>query len=260
MSKTTHNEAMLGFRRWIIKRQGLACRGGVWTPGINESVCRRLNATSGLYYAGELEEIARGHPAYHAPNSNCSCGLYAWHTLERLRHRNNGFFYVGEPPIEIFGAVAGWGPAVVHNTGWRAQYARILAIAVAEHETPFVTAVAQGVAQHHGVPLVPFDMLQLEGARHASGVPEALIPEPEPEALFIHNASLHIGAGAKSTAALYREMEKQLLDALGRRMRPTTPPSLPVPQSPAARHQSTHARHAPARPHRPPRNLGSPGR
>jgi hypothetical protein len=53
-----------------------------------------------------------------APNPNCTCGIYAAHLLaDALR-------YGTDNPCLVL--VQGWGRVIEHETGWRAQYAKIV--------------------------------------------------------------------------------------------------------------------------------------
>lgn len=139
----------------------------------------------------------------------------------------------------------------MHATGWRAEYARILALAVGDDATDFERAMAAGIAQHHQVPLVPFDMLQLEGARHASGVPEALIPETPPA-----NPRVWFTVGISAMEKHMAEFIKSATTIKGPGKKPQS--RAQAVQSAAARFQNVHAPHAPTKPRRPPRSVDPP--
>src|SRR3989442_6986012 len=72
-----------------------------------------------------------GQPRHRAPATNCSCGLYAVHDLDRL----SGFTNL-DPDNFVLAGVAGTGIVRVHTEGWRAQVARIVAFSL---ERPEIT-------------------------------------------------------------------------------------------------------------------------
>src|SRR2546428_11262463 len=72
-----------------------------------------------------------GQPGHRAPATNCSCGLYAVHDLDRL----SGFTNL-DPDNFVLAGVAGTGIVRVHTEGWRAQFARIVALSVELPEIP----------------------------------------------------------------------------------------------------------------------------
>lgn len=169
-------QAVLGFRMWPITPNGLGAatnRPG-WEPGINTAKCAQPEADTssvrGMRYFYVDTRLKQPHTA---PHRDCHCGLYAWGTLDQL----NDYRY--DPGMSIYGAVAGWGKVISHKQGWRAEKVRVLAFAVRQ-DTPFMRAIAQTIADQYKVPLVPYDMLQLQGALHAQPMPEEHIPEPPP--------------------------------------------------------------------------------
>lgn len=56
-----------------------------------------------------------------APDPDCECGLYAWHSFEQVRGGARG--------DQVFGAVQAWGHIEVHGTGFRAEYMRPVMLA-----------------------------------------------------------------------------------------------------------------------------------
>ena len=68
----------------------------------------------------------RGH---RAPASHCGCGLYALHPTvaqceASFEARRASRARPSEPPSEVVGIIAAWGEVHLHETGFRAQYAR----------------------------------------------------------------------------------------------------------------------------------------
>ena len=95
------DQPVIGFRVWRIDGEDLVAVGGErWPVGDNVAACRR-------------------NPRHAPPESACGCGIYALH----------------EPidqaiwPGHVIGAVVAWGSLQVHLDGFRAQYARPIAIA-----------------------------------------------------------------------------------------------------------------------------------
>lgn len=87
--------------------------GYSWEAGRNEAVCLLSGRTM------------PGQPLHRAPATNCSCGLYAVHDVDRL----SGFTNL-DPDSFVLAGVAGTGMVRVHTEGWRAQFARIVAFSV----------------------------------------------------------------------------------------------------------------------------------
>lgn len=68
-------------------------------------------------------------PAWHhspvpAPVQECTCGVYAYLAPNPLRRR----------PGVVFGAIEAWGKVVIHETGFRAQHARVIALSAEIYE------------------------------------------------------------------------------------------------------------------------------
>jgi hypothetical protein len=144
---------VLGFRGWKVAPSGLLMSAGVsdgWLPGENYAACSR-----GL------------HPA---PQKGCGCGLYAHYSLEDLSNSVNW----GDESGTIVGAVSGWGRVILHPDGWRAQYARVLALF---RQGP--AAALERAEQVYNVPVVagPLELEHL--GLEAETVKDSMKPEPE---------------------------------------------------------------------------------
>lgn len=168
------DHAVLGFRQWNIGDDGLQATvysESTWQPGVNTATCGNDDDWCCEECSGPYDEWLASHQQrkHQAPDAECGCGLYAWHTLDMLKSKQSG------DQRTIYGAVAGWGKVFAHNTGWRAEKARILAVSTTA-ESELRQGFARLVADMYKVPLVPFDMLQLEGARHAGAIPNDMIP------------------------------------------------------------------------------------
>ncbi len=100
--------AVLGFRGWRVAPSGLLMSASAddgWVPGDNLATCPR-----GM------------HPA---PKAGCGCGLYAHYELETVPQSVN---FGGNNGGIMVGAVAGWGRVILHPDGWRAEYAKVIAL------------------------------------------------------------------------------------------------------------------------------------
>lgn len=179
------DHAVLGFRLWPVTKDGLGAATGraPWVPGVNTASCEHSRGRKEVREPIYHSLLEKGIPPHSAPGVECGCGLYAWHTLDSLKNYEEQLSTLirggGRGDLSIYGAVAGWGRTIAHKSGWRAEKARVLAFAVRE-DTDFVRGLGSLLADMYGVPLVPFDMLQLEGARHAGAIPNKLLPKPEP--------------------------------------------------------------------------------
>jgi len=99
---------VVGYRVWSWDAIGLkSLNGELWMPGQRLSAaCRRL--------AGRAED---GLAVHDAPQTDCTCGVYAAKSLDCLRAL--GYMRYGS----IYGELYLWGTVVEHQLGWRAQFA-----------------------------------------------------------------------------------------------------------------------------------------
>ncbi len=103
---------ILGYRIWQWDVAGLcSLNGESWRPG--KPLEARCKVCDFALWRGH-------HGAVHCPHSapliKCTCGIYAYKSLEHARE------YGGERS-RIHGQVSLWGTIVEHQQGWRAQYA-----------------------------------------------------------------------------------------------------------------------------------------
>lgn len=127
---------VIGYRSWRIVRDPFNVpnaltprfRGSVpWRPGTNTARCLR-------------------YPSHEAPVSGCGCGLYAYHDAGLT----GTDYAIGDV---VVGAVVGWGAMEVYYDGWRAEHARIVALASVDYSERVIGEVA---ALYH-VPVIPID-------------------------------------------------------------------------------------------------------
>jgi hypothetical protein len=147
-------EPVIGFRQWRLvgdSLRSLTC-DEIWLDAYKEARCDDAL-----------------HPGCAAPVSDCTCGVYAWY----------------EPPPRtastaeyVAGAVVLWGAIELHVTGMRAQFCRIVALALPLsrwRKRERLLAAAGEI----GVSVVGSRQLRAVAERHGSAVPPALRPPRE---------------------------------------------------------------------------------
>jgi hypothetical protein len=126
-----HHE-LIGFRCWRMPFGAPSLQSATsnhaWRRGVNEAICDSMD--------------------HAAPYPRCQCGLYAFHRPTPLE----------ATPRELAGAIAASGNIEVYRKGFRAQYARIIALARLP-DTPITTTQAEVLAAYYRVPLVTWDRL-----------------------------------------------------------------------------------------------------
>jgi hypothetical protein len=132
--------AYVGFRHWHVDGGRLF--------SIGRHPLDDVECPSGAGGFGRIEWPVSGLTALPcrdgpAPGFGCSCGVYATSDL-----RDPGAAWRSGPHYErhVIGAVALWGRVVEHETGYRAQHARPVALLEGYG--------AQRVADRYGVPLL----------------------------------------------------------------------------------------------------------
>lgn len=161
-------QAAVGYRSWHLSASGeltSLTAAGAWRPGVNRAVCHR-----GL--------------EHRAPAAGCECGLYALH-----RHRDRQWMPSGVNAIH--GAVAAWGDLEVHDTGFRAEFARVVALALPELAQSELRTRGTLAAALHGVPLVTPANLRAAAVEHGLELPATVVPARAPqskEPLYVHPA------------------------------------------------------------------------
>lgn len=134
--------------------RGFGPRTYFWDPGKNVATC------SGHTF------VTSDAPIHRVPAPGCACGLYACHDL--------GEVFWGLPTLRggfdpfVLTGVAGTGIVRIHERGWRAQFARIVAFS---NELPELSSgllrghkvidrhVARALEEKYQVPVVPLTRL-----------------------------------------------------------------------------------------------------
>ena len=156
-------EPVTGFRAWRLGRDRLLspyipCR---WEGRTMHAECYDANRSL-LRGRGWLAE------PHDAPDARCQCGIYAYHR-PGLRAYYGDFAWAE-------GAITAWGRIEVHADGFRAQHARIEALAWPDREGPRVRATIERVARDLGVPLVERASLDAVAPAVGRALPDSLIP------------------------------------------------------------------------------------
>jgi len=104
---------IVGYRVWHWDAGGLrSLNGEPWLPG--QPMEARCKVSGDGTLVGRIVKPAHGD--HHAPQADCTCGIYAAKSIGHLR--NTGYARFG-----ITGEVCLWGVVVEHEQGWRAQLA-----------------------------------------------------------------------------------------------------------------------------------------
>ena len=149
-------EPLVGFRHWGARRGGLY--SGIFVAGRfvhNPALGMIAPRVRPVPWPTSEDRAAkcfalRGHDA---PHRDCNCGFAAYYALPE------------EPalpaPEAVWGAICAWGRVVEHETGFRAQYAR--PIALLDHRHPRDLREKgrriENAADAYGVPLLARDEL-----------------------------------------------------------------------------------------------------
>lgn len=136
---------LIGVREWRIKDDCLfsLVHDHPWQVGTNHSQC------------------AAGHTR---PDADCECGLYAYSEADTTSaywklHRWLARHERGNCPngIWVMGMIEAWGAIEQYDTGFRAQYARIVSLAAGDCEEQlngWEYQAAKQMAACYGVPLL----------------------------------------------------------------------------------------------------------
>src|SRR4051794_6982979 len=151
---------VIAFRSWRLAGAQLVspfipCR---WEGRVMHASCYDANRTL-MHGVGWLD-------APHAsPHADCQCGIYAYHTPGPRSWFGEAYWCEG--------VVSAWGRLVVHQDGFRAEHARVEALAVPDGMRPLHVREA---ADALGVPLIAHDALEDYAAALGGGVPPSLRP------------------------------------------------------------------------------------
>lgn len=118
------DKPITGWRIWKVVQTAegdrlgaVAHEGCIWKKGLLKAECSK-GGKNVTWMAGELEPGAHA-----APEVECSCGIYAYRTINDLMSDSDvmGQMHAGY----IIGEVELGGEVIPHEYGWRAEYAQI---------------------------------------------------------------------------------------------------------------------------------------
>jgi hypothetical protein len=157
-------EPIVAFREWVVVADEIfsPLARTPWDDGPMRAECLpRCRGARGLWR----------RPSHHvgpAPDPECVCGIYALFSAESARRRDR--------LSRVAGAVALWGRLEIHEAGIRAEFARIVAIALPGGRHPGPDRMVARLAERLGVQAVPFRHLEAAALIYGQAVPEVLLP------------------------------------------------------------------------------------
>lgn len=104
-------------------------RTTVWKP------CERLTASCLFGTAGSLR-------CKHAPNEDCSCGIYAWQSRDDL----DRLVSITYDMVPVWGSVSLWGEIHPHERGLRAEYAYPYELFISEEYAAYAKILRRNYA------------------------------------------------------------------------------------------------------------------
>lgn len=120
-----------------------------WLPGINEANC-----------------MGGDYPGIHTvPLAECTCGFWVMSDLDILEQ------HIQHMHFQLVGAVMGWGTVIQHgNTGWRAQYAKPIALLDLK-EGGKNRKLQKQIAKVYGIPIFNRQALEMVVQEHDGTLP-----------------------------------------------------------------------------------------
>ena len=159
---------VVAFRSWrlageLLMSPFIPCR---WQDRVMHAACYDANRrlTRGVGWLDEPHE---------SPHGSCQCGIYGYHTPGPRSWFGEAYWCEG--------VVSAWGRVIVHHDGFRAEHARVEALAV-----PGGGVVRFGAAHVHragerlAVPVIEHGDLERFAAALGGGVPASLLPQHGP--------------------------------------------------------------------------------
>lgn len=151
-------EPLLGFRAWDLSKEGYLLStfdGKSWAPGVNHATCAPMIGT---------------RVQHRAPYPGCGCGFNAFHSL--------GDHQLGQIGSFVIGAIAAWGDIDVYKTGFRAEFACVVALSYNGATTIDRYRALQRAAERHEVRLLERHDLVAEALRYGAPLPKEQLPRP----------------------------------------------------------------------------------
>jgi hypothetical protein len=185
-----YTEPLLGYRIWSMATSPISLTGIVytsvkWTPkGPTHATCMRRTRANFSTTTKETNKCE------HPPEMKCNDGMFAFYDLERMKSSGLPFTHTF---FAVRGSVQGWGKIILHEDGYRAEYAQPIAIIDETEETikkwvPQAAAFLEPrlefddaykmrrnrvklVAQNYGLPIIPEDDIE-EFSRNYGAMPQ----------------------------------------------------------------------------------------
>ena len=155
---------IVGFRQWVVVGDEIyspLARTAWGDEPMHAQCLARCRRAGGLW----RRPSEHGGPA---PDPECVCGIYALFAPESLRRRDR--------LSRVSGAVVVWGRLEVHDAGMRAEYARIVALALPGGRHRGADRVVSSLAQRLSVQAVPQARIQAAALVHGDPLPAVLTP------------------------------------------------------------------------------------
>lgn len=156
-------EPVVGYRAWSLSDEGelvpwTLVSAGAWAPGVNTAACHIKR------FASDVGDPSPSRGRRHRPPAaDCMCGLYALNdaTDPRIAPSRTG----------ALGAIVAWGDIEVHATGFRAEHACVVALALPAGAARGEVERLQRAAARYRVPLVPQSRLVVAAHEHGAPLP-----------------------------------------------------------------------------------------
>jgi hypothetical protein len=147
------NEPVVGYRAWLVEPgcDGYAFRGVLSSARWANIPCAWTSAVCRPPQAENGSRVIR-HDQISVPHPGCTCGLYAYHSLSVGGYDPGLAQTEGRDVGIVWGAVIGAGRVLVYEDGWRAQFARPVAILQGSGSERDVRVMAGRL----GIPTVPY--------------------------------------------------------------------------------------------------------
>jgi hypothetical protein len=149
---------LVGYRGWLVKDDALwsafpSIRTVEWPVGKPlHSECLPPQR----YSQNDDRRVANAPKHYWAPHIKCTCGIYALHGYPKLWEQREGERKKTPKPWPgeaVTGMVHGWGHIIVGDKGFRAQYAKPIAL-ISRPRSVKWASVIERLAERYGLEIV----------------------------------------------------------------------------------------------------------
>lgn len=183
-------EPVVGYRWWRLSSDGTLIPrtfNEAWQPGVNTARCM----------PHRIRGLRQDPDPHHAPSQNCDCGIYAMHELDVRPFRL-------EEPAAVVGAIVAWGDLEVHADGFRAEHARVVALAYTLNMRIRRRQMIRRAALAHGCEYVLLHHLEETAERYGQPLPASARPElTEMEKFAARTAAMGFSAASGTSSTHY---------------------------------------------------------